>query len=90
MNVRFVEEIYDIHSAAFQTDDLLLLTGDNGDCVEPKPHLAGYRLSEKKLLFLKRLEAIPGTIMPVDDKYVLGFYGHPKLFEIQSGRIVQE
>jgi len=85
-----LDALYEIQSATFQSDDVLLITGDSADTKEPKPYLAGCSLGERKVLFSTPLEAIPGTIMPAGPEHTVGFYGHPKLFENRSGNVVHE
>ncbi|HTD85347.1 MAG TPA: hypothetical protein VK850_02125, partial [Candidatus Binatia bacterium] len=81
---------FEINHATFRSDDVLLLVGDSADTTLPKAHLAGYSLGERKVLFSTPMEAIPGTIMPAGPEHVVGFYGHPKLFENCSGKVVHE
>lgn len=80
----------EITHATFQSDDVLLLAGHNGEGVPPKIYLVGYSLGDKKVLFSTPMEEIPGTIMPLGTEHVVGFYGHPKLFENCSGKVVHE
>lgn len=85
-----LDALYEIHSAAFQSDDVLLITGDSADTKQPQAYLAGCSLGERKVLFSTPLEAIPGTIMPAGPEHTVGFYGHPRLFENRSGKVVHE
>jgi hypothetical protein len=48
-----------------------------------------FELNESKLLSTIYPEAMVGTMMPVGEEYVVGFYEHPKLFSLQTGRVVQ-
>ena len=62
------EQLFEIHAATFQSDDVLLLAGDSADSDDPKPFLAGCSISEERTayrtvfcLFLKQLiSATPG------------------------------
>jgi hypothetical protein len=57
----FDDEVY---SAAFQTDDVLLLNAENEN-TESKGRLVGYSLAESRLMFSTLLDFFLGTIMPV-------------------------
>jgi hypothetical protein len=65
-----------------------------GDEDEPadrwRPGMIGvYDLDEQKLVSMAPLEDEAGTLMPVGDKYVVGFFDHPKLIEVATGRVLR-
>jgi hypothetical protein len=63
------------------------LEGEPGERL--KPGMIGvYDLDKQKLVSLAVLEDEAGTLMPVGTKYVIGFFGHPKLIEIATGRVL--
>jgi hypothetical protein len=47
---------------------------------DPKNHRAGSRVA---------LQEVAGTIMPVGDEHLIGFFEHPKLIEISTGKVIQ-
>ena len=59
-----------------QTDTLI---GDN--------QLGNYGINERRFRTIAPLEEPLGTLMPVGD-FVVGFYEHPKLVEVSTGKIV--
>jgi hypothetical protein len=77
----------DIKTAAFINGDRVLLAGDNED-TEYTPLFHVYDLEAGKFVSKIQLADTPGLLMPVGD-CVIGFWEHPKLIEISSGKIVQ-
>jgi hypothetical protein len=54
-----------------------------------RPGMIGvYDLDEQKLVSLAPLEDNAGTLMPVGNKYVVGFFEHPKLIDVATGRVL--
>ncbi|MGH7174526.1 MAG: hypothetical protein ACRELG_30025 [Gemmataceae bacterium] len=54
-----------------------------------RPGMIGvFDLDKQKLVSLASLEDEAGTLMPVGNNYVVGFFEHPKLIEIASGRVL--
>jgi hypothetical protein len=82
------ESVYEIHAAAFQNDDVLLMTGDSADSEAPQPNLVAYSLEQSEILYVTKLESVLGTFMPLGNDYAVGFYEYPKLFELRSGKVV--
>lgn len=82
-----------LSAAAFAGPDRLVLMRDEdfGDPPEDAPQggLCVYSLAERRILSAAPLEEPLGTLMAVGDRHVLGFYQHPKLVELATGRIVQ-
>lgn len=53
-----------------------------------RPGMVGvYDLDEKKLISLAPLEDEAGTVMPVGNQHVVGFFDHPKLIDLETGRV---
>jgi hypothetical protein len=88
MPMRLPEELFEIQSTAFQADNSLLLVGTNESDDAKSSLLAQYSVSEDRVSYQCALTTVPGTIMPAGDHYFVGFFEHPKLFEICSGRVV--
>jgi hypothetical protein len=63
------------------------LSDEPGERVRPGT-IAVFDLDAQKLISLAPLEDEAGTLMPVGDDHVVGFYDHPKLIEITSGRVL--
>lgn len=61
--------------------------GEPGQLVVNDGRLRVYSLSERRLLSTAPLEEPPGTLMALGE-YAVGFYQHPKLIELATGRIV--
>jgi hypothetical protein len=83
------DEFIEINSAAFQGDGQLLLAGKGEDEHSAAAYVAQYGIKERAVKRKCALECVPGTSMPVGRDHVVGFYEHPKLFEISSGKVIQ-
>lgn len=78
-------------SAAFADDSLLVVVegaGLNQPAGEEPETLAVYDLATGKCLSRAPAEAPVGTLMPVPPERVVGFYEHPKLFDLATGRVL--
>ena len=82
------DELFAVNAAAFQSNDTLLLAGNAEDSDSPT-YVAEYRLKEGAIARKSVLHSVPGTIMPVGRDHFIGFYEHPKLFDIASGNVTQ-
>lgn len=82
------EELFGVNSATFQGNEALLLAGSS-ESDDSKAFIARYNLQEATIETKSALETVPGNIMPVGSDHFVGFYEHPKLFEISSGKIIQ-
>ncbi len=82
-----------VSAAAFAGPGTLVLTRDEDlfDLPEDAPRggLCVYSLAERRILSAAPLQEPLGTLMAVGGRHVLGFYGHPKLVELATGRVVQ-
>ena len=87
-----------VSSAAFLEPDLLLMSsakdGDNlGNedpdalCLRPGT-VAVYNLAERRYISIGPLEDEAGTLMPLGADHVIGFYDHPKLIHLPTGRVL--
>ena len=84
------DELFEVHAAAFQGNETLIMVGDNGgEPGEEGPFLARYDLREDRVNLKRRLQEPAGTIMPVNSEFIIGFHEHPKLIEIASGKVVK-
>jgi hypothetical protein len=86
--IELPEEMWEANVAAFSGNDALLLVGGDGD-ESGKSFLARYNLKQGKLDMKSALQEPTGTIMPLGEEYLIGFYKHPKLFEIYSGKVIE-
>jgi hypothetical protein len=84
-------------SAVFLDDDRLLVSSakeafdyeDEPQSTYLKPGMIGvYDLNARAYLSLATAAEEVGTMMPVGRHHVVGFYDHPKLIEIETGRLV--
>jgi len=87
-NIETPEEMCEVNVAAFSGNDTLILIGGDGD-VTGNNFLARYNLKQGKVDMKAALQEPTGTIMPLGQEYLVGFYKHPKLFEISSGKIIE-
>ena len=86
----------EINSAVFSRSGTLIVASSREAEVysdEPderlRPGMIGvYDLDEQRMISLASLEDEAGTLMPVGDGYVIGFFDHPKLIEIATGRVL--
>jgi hypothetical protein len=83
------DELFGVNAAAFHGDNALLLVGNAEDDVSAPTYIAEFKLKEGAVTRKCALESVPGTIMPVGPDHFIGFYEHPKLFEISSGKVIR-
>lgn len=83
------DELFEVNAAAFQGDGQLLLVGKGEDEDSVAGHVAQFGVNDGTIKVKRSLESEPGTIMPVGQDHFVGFYEHPKLFEISTGKVVQ-
>jgi len=89
IKLKLPDDLFEVNAAAFQGDGQLLLAG-KGEEEDPAPgYVAQYQIKEGIVKVKCSLESVPGTIMPVGQDHFVGFYEHPKLFEISSGKVIQ-
>lgn len=88
----------EVYSAAFGEKDTLVLHCAGLEGREPsqgdgppeeEAGLAVYSLSERRFLSVAPLEKPSGTLMAMDG-YAVGFYEHPRLYELATGRVVEQ
>lgn len=88
----------EINQAAFCNQESIIFTTNGWDepeeveedeqaLLEPRV-LAVYDLKAKQLRSSAPLEEPAGMLMPVGEDFVVGFYEHPKLIEVKTGKIV--
>jgi hypothetical protein len=83
-------ELFEIHAAAFQRSGKILMVGDNGgEPGEEGPYLLRYNPKDSRIELQVALREVPGTIMPIGDEHLMGFFEHPKLIEISTGKVIQ-
>ena len=94
-----VASMTEIHDAAFAKNDTAIFASadvykeeneeeeERSDSLLRPDQLGHYSLSEKRFLTIASIEEPLGTLMPTGD-YVVGFYEHPKLMEVATGKIV--
>jgi hypothetical protein len=84
------EELFEVHAATFQNDHSIIMVGDkSGEPGEEGQFLAQYDLREGRVILKTRIPEAAGTIMAAGSEHIVGFYEHPKLIEISSGKVVQ-
>lgn len=72
-------------ASAKEAEDFL--EGEPGERLRPGM-IGVYDLDQQELVSLAPLEEEVGTLMPVGSKYVVGFFEHPKLIEVATGRVL--
>jgi hypothetical protein len=82
---RVDDEILEIHSAAFNDDENLVFSTviENDE----SPAVGIFNISESRVKQFARVTETVGTIMPLGE-FVVGFYEHPKLIELSTGKIL--
>lgn len=80
------DDFWEVHAAAFGARDTVVLecSGLEADAL----HLVVYSLSERRVLSAVPLESVLGNFM-VMGEYAVGFYAHPQLVELATGRVVE-
>ena len=92
----------EIQTAAFRSDDKLLLwSGPDSDEDEPddgndeqrlrttRNSIATADLIEKRLQSVVKVSESLGSMMPVGLDHVVGFYDHPKLVYLPTGKVIK-
>lgn len=72
-------------ASAKESEDFL--EGEPGERLRPGM-IGVYDLDQQELVSLAPLEEEAGTLMPVGSKYVVGFFEHPKLIAVATGRVL--
>jgi hypothetical protein len=89
----------DVTAAAFGGDDLLLLvTALGGEAINDEPDdpesalspgtVGAFDLVANRYVSIAPLEDEAGTIMPLGAGHLIGFYDHPKLIEVATGKVL--
>jgi hypothetical protein len=89
----------EINNAAFLTSERIVFNTnvfdydpdnleDNERALLDHGGLAVYDLSERRLRSSVPLEEPAGMLMPLGEDFVVGFYEHPKLIEVATGKVV--
>jgi hypothetical protein len=85
----------EVSSAAFSGKDRLIRTSsletfdDETETTEWLPStLTVYDFSEKRNLSTVQVDGPIGTVMPVGSSLVIGFYEHPRLIDVFSGKVI--
>ncbi|MDP8171244.1 hypothetical protein QJU96_08090 [Pasteurella skyensis] len=89
----------EICSAEFLTDDLLIIASSNeeafDDTLESDPSVLNpnrigiFSIKENKFIKKINVKYALGTLIPIDEDYVIDLYDYPKLIDINSGKIIQ-
>ena len=84
------EGFMEIHAAVFGARGSVLLEIEGLDEADPgRTHLVAYSPIERRELSRTPLEEPTGRLMPVGERHVLCLYQHPKLLELETGRVVE-
>lgn len=75
----------EVHPAAFGGPDTFVFAGDAEE--EQSPVVGVYSLAGGRPVSLSPVAEQIGTLTPLGD-YAVGFFEHPKLVELKTGRIV--
>lgn len=75
----------EVHSAAFSGPDTFVFAAEAEE--NTSPVIGVYSLGEERLVSLSPVAEPVGTLLPLG-KFALGFFEHPKLIELKTGRIV--
>ena len=75
----------EVHAAAFNGPETFVFAGEAEE--EKSPVIGVYNLAEGRLVSLSQVAEQVGTLMPIGD-FAVGFFEHPKLIELSTGRIV--
>ena len=75
----------EVHSAAFAGPDTFVFAGEAEE--DTSPVIGVYNLGEGRLVSLSPIAEPVGTLMP-SGEFAVGFFEHPKLIELKTGRII--
>lgn len=74
----------------FNTSDESFLDDDYADDeIEPN-HIGIWDIPTRSLIGKTPVKELLGTLMPISEDYVVGFYQHPKLVKVATGEIIAE
>lgn len=83
--------LWEINNATFIGDSKLLISGtgdQEAEDMSPELALALYDLDSMKLIVRRSLSEPTGKLLALNKDYAIGFYGHPKMFDISTGEVV--
>lgn len=88
----------EISSAAFLDDHSIVISTSNETFVDEEDFTDDQMLRPNTISvwnilhdrFDSQVEVaeVPGTMLPIDSRYVVGFHQHPKLIDIQTGQVI--
>jgi WD40 repeat protein len=81
--------LFELNSAAFVGNSVIAVTG-NGEGDENDKYICAYDIEKRSVLSKSKLNESAGNLMAVGEKYVVGFYEHPKLINLRTGEILKE
>lgn len=85
-------DIWEINNAVFIDDEKILLSGIGNLKDEDENEeisLVVYDLEKKVILSQTKINEPTGLLMPLNEIFAVGFYKHPKIFDLQSGKIIK-
>lgn len=83
--------LWEINNAAFISDSKLLMSGteeQEAEDASEETAMVLYDLDSMKFIGRRSLSEPTGKLFPLNDDCFIGFYGHPKMFDISTGEIV--
>jgi len=89
-----LEASYEVNCAAFQTDDRVIACNcdEESESDDDEPFRAGSLgiFSRQKKIWESVVTPadVPGEMMPLGERFVVGFFENPKLIDLRSGEVV--
>ncbi len=80
--------LFEINSATFLNDKVVVITGNEEE--ESQKFIYSYDVEKEEVLTKAKLSEVAGNLMAIDENFVLGFFEHPKLINISSGKIEEK
>ncbi len=90
----------EVCSADFLTDDLLVISStreapldeeEAADVVNLQSgQLALFSIEKNKFLKKNNIQHTPGTLIPLNERYVMDLYEYPKLLDMDSGQVIEK
>lgn len=83
--------LWDVSGAAFFEEHRVIFSTALDTEDEPYPnHLKILDIPSREIIHQIPIDFVTGTLFPIDEKHVVAFHEHPRLVEIETGKVIEE